>query len=140
MTARASLSIRDAADILGIAEQASINEIRSRYHALVKEWHPDVSDYDSEDTHNTMIRLNDAYDILTGYCLQRSKFHSVPKTSCRTQEPILWIPGWNGMVTIRYGGPVDPLRAAQRSSRNPFSWNTADHLRFHSGFLLQQRS
>ena len=70
MTARSSLSIREAADILGIAQQASINEIRSRYHALVKEWHPDVSDYDSEDTHNTMIRSNDAYDILIGYCMQ----------------------------------------------------------------------
>jgi hypothetical protein len=121
MTARASLSIRDAADILGIAEQASINEIRSRYHALVKEWHPDVSDYDSEDTHNTMIRLNHAYDILTG-TVCRSKFHSVPKTSCRPERPILWIPGWNGMVTIRYGGPIGPLRVAQHSSRNPFSW------------------
>jgi hypothetical protein len=63
-------ALREAADILGIAEKASINEIRSRYHALVKEWHPDVSDYDSEDTHNTMIRLNDAYDILIGYCMQ----------------------------------------------------------------------
>ena len=70
MTARPSLSTREAADILGIAEQASINEIRSRYHALVKEWHPDVSDYDSEDTHNTMVRLNDAYDILIDYCMQ----------------------------------------------------------------------
>jgi hypothetical protein len=70
MNARFSLSVREAADILGIAEQASINEIRSRYHALVKEWHPDVSDYDSEDTHNTMIRLNEAYDILISYCMQ----------------------------------------------------------------------
>jgi len=64
------MSIREAADILGIADRASIQEIRSRYHALVKEWHPDVSDYDSEDAHNTMIRLNDAYDILIGYCMQ----------------------------------------------------------------------
>jgi len=70
MTARFSLSTREAADILGIAEQACINEIRSGYHALVKEWHPDVSYYDSEDTHNKMIRLNDAYDILIGYCMQ----------------------------------------------------------------------
>ena len=63
-------ALREAADILGIAEQASINELRSRYHALVKEWHPDVSYYDSEDTHNTMIRLNDAFDLLIGYCMQ----------------------------------------------------------------------
>jgi len=63
-------ALREAADILGIAEQASINEIRSRYHALVKDWHPDVSQHGSEDTHNTMIRLNDAYNILIGYCMQ----------------------------------------------------------------------
>jgi hypothetical protein len=63
-------TLREAADILGIADRASIHDIRSRYHALVKEWHPDVSQHGSEDTHNTMIRLNDAYNILIGYCMQ----------------------------------------------------------------------
>jgi len=107
MTARASLSIRDAADILGIAEQASINEIRSRYHALVKEWHPDVSDYDSEDTHNTMIRLNDAYDILTGYCLQ-------VEISFRPKD-LMQNPGTDPMDTWmeRYGD--DPIWGPRRS-------------------------
>jgi hypothetical protein len=56
MTARTSLSIREAADILGIANQATTNEIRSRYHTLVKEWHPDVSQRDPEESHTTMIR------------------------------------------------------------------------------------
>ena len=63
-------ALREAADILGIADRASINEIRSRYHALVKEWHPDVSQHGPEDTHKTMIRLNDAYDVLMSYCTQ----------------------------------------------------------------------
>lgn len=69
MTARSSLSIREAADILGIANRATINEIRSRYHTLVKEWHPDVSQHDPEDIHTTMIRINDAYDVLIEYCM-----------------------------------------------------------------------
>jgi hypothetical protein len=69
MTARSSLSIREAADILGIAEQANINEIRSRYHALVKEWHPDVSHNNPEYSHDTMVRINDAYDSLIGNCM-----------------------------------------------------------------------
>ena len=69
MTARSSLSIREAADILGIANQATINEIRSQYHTLVKEWHPDVSQRDSEDTHTAMIRINDAYAVLIEYCM-----------------------------------------------------------------------
>lgn len=70
MKARTVLSIREAADILGIGERASIREIRARYHALVKEWHPDVSDYGSKDTHDTMVRINDAYTILMEYCVQ----------------------------------------------------------------------
>lgn len=69
MTARSFLSIQEAADILGIKNQATINEIRSRYHTLVKEWHPDVSQHDPEDTHTTMIRINDAYDVLIEYCM-----------------------------------------------------------------------
>jgi hypothetical protein len=69
MTSRSTLSIRDAADILGITNQATMNEIRSRYHALVKEWHPDVSQRDPENTHTTMVRINDAYDVLIEYCM-----------------------------------------------------------------------
>ncbi len=69
MTARSPLSIKDAVDILGITDRASINEIRSRYHALIKEWHPDVSQRDPEDTHTAMIRINGAYDILIDYCM-----------------------------------------------------------------------
>ncbi|HII97824.1 MAG TPA: J domain-containing protein [Methanoregula sp.] len=70
MTARPSLSVRQAADILGIAETASITEIRSRYRTLAKEWHPDVSGNGTDDTHDTMVRLNEAYEILIRYCLQ----------------------------------------------------------------------
>jgi hypothetical protein len=69
MTSRSTLSIRDAADILGITDRATMNEIRSRYHALVKEWHPDVSKRDRETTHTAMVRINDAYDVLIDYCM-----------------------------------------------------------------------
>jgi len=69
MRRKAFLSIREAADILGIGDRASINEIRSRYRALVKEWHPDISDHEPEDSHAAMIRLNEAYDVLMQYCI-----------------------------------------------------------------------
>jgi len=68
MTARSTLSVRKAADILGISNNASINEIRSRYHEMVKQWHPDVSPHDPEQTHAMMIRINDAYNVLITYC------------------------------------------------------------------------
>ncbi len=69
MTVLSHLSIKDAADILGIENKASINEIRSRYHILVKEWHPDVLQHDLEDPNKIIIQLNDAYDILIDYCM-----------------------------------------------------------------------
>jgi pantothenate kinase len=107
MTARSSLSIREAADILGIADQASINEIRSRYHALVKEWHPDVSDHEPEDTHNKMIRFNDAYDTLIEYCMQY-EFSFRPEDliqNARTDPVNSWME--------RYGD--DPIWGPRRS-------------------------
>ncbi|KUG19584.1 dnaj-class molecular chaperone [hydrocarbon metagenome] len=70
MAASTPLSIREAADILGIADRASINEIRSRYRALVREWHPDISPHAPDDTHDEMVRLNEAYSILIDYCMQ----------------------------------------------------------------------
>lgn len=63
-------AVRAAADVLGISDRASITEIRSRYRALVKEWHPDVSEREPDETHQEMVRLNDAYGILMRYCLQ----------------------------------------------------------------------
>ncbi|WP_255332072.1 J domain-containing protein [Methanocalculus taiwanensis] len=70
MAARKSLSLREAADILGIGDAASISQIRIRYHTLVRQWHPDVSEYESEETHNGMVRLNEAYEVLIEYCMR----------------------------------------------------------------------
>ncbi|GAA5262805.1 J domain-containing protein [Methanocalculus sp. MC3] len=69
MAARKCLSLREAADILGTGDAASISQIRTCYHALAREWHPDVSGYESEETHNGMIRLNEAYEVLIEYCM-----------------------------------------------------------------------
>lgn len=62
-------AIREAAELLGIREKSSLNEIRSRYHEMIKEWHPDVSKNDPGDAHTMTIRLKDAYDILINYAM-----------------------------------------------------------------------
>lgn len=69
MTARPSLSIQQAAVILGILETASISEIRSRYRELAKEWHPDRAGDAPGDSHENMVRLNEAYEVIMQYCL-----------------------------------------------------------------------
>jgi curved DNA-binding protein CbpA len=38
--------LKEAADMLGILEKASPNEIRQKYHEQIKTWHPDVSTMD----------------------------------------------------------------------------------------------
>jgi len=64
--------VREAADVLGIRERASLNEIRSHYRERIKEWHPDVSDNDPAASHAMTIRLNAAYDLLSDYCMNHA--------------------------------------------------------------------
>lgn len=63
-----AMTVREAAEVLGIADCASLDEIRRRYHEALKEWHPDVSRNSSSDSHERTIRLNEAYRILGHYC------------------------------------------------------------------------
>jgi DnaJ-class molecular chaperone len=62
-------ALGEAAEVLGIQEKASLNEIRQKYRELVKKWHPDVSEQDPAVSHEMMIRLKKAYDLLIDYCM-----------------------------------------------------------------------
>ena len=66
MTAKA---LREAADVLGVRERASLNEIRARYHERIREWHPDVSQSDPAASHGVTVRLAAACELLCAYCL-----------------------------------------------------------------------
>lgn len=63
--------LREAAELLGIRNRATLNEIRARYSKRVKEWHPDVSQNDPAESHEMTIRFKEAYDLLTDYCMNR---------------------------------------------------------------------
>ncbi|MFA5294707.1 MAG: J domain-containing protein [Methanoregulaceae archaeon] len=39
--------LREAAEVLGIQDRASLNEIRQNWHEQIKKWHPDVSQQDA---------------------------------------------------------------------------------------------
>ncbi len=69
MTAKSSMSVPEAAMVFGFSGGASLNEVHARYRELAKEWHPDVSQHDPGLSHDTFIRIKDAYDILVDYCL-----------------------------------------------------------------------
>ncbi len=67
MTARSVMTVPEAAEVLGITGPTSLNSIHARFHELIKEWHPDVSQYDPDISHDTFIRIKEAYDILLKY-------------------------------------------------------------------------
>jgi preprotein translocase subunit Sec63 len=72
MAAITAKTLREAAEILGIQERASLNEIRIRYYERIKEWHPDVSQKDPAASHEMTIRLKAAYDLLSDYCMNHT--------------------------------------------------------------------
>jgi preprotein translocase subunit Sec63 len=69
MAAITAERVREAAEVLGIQDRASLNEIRIRYYERIKEWHPDVSRRDPAVSHEMTIRLKKAYDLLVDYCM-----------------------------------------------------------------------
>jgi DnaJ domain len=62
-------TIREAADLLGIPDRASLKGISLRYHDLLREWHPDRSQHDPGLSHEKTILLKESYEILVGYCM-----------------------------------------------------------------------
>jgi DnaJ-class molecular chaperone len=67
MTTLTAASVMEAAAILGIGEQASLNEIRHHYHERIRQWHPDVSQKDPASSHEMTIRLMEAFNLLFDY-------------------------------------------------------------------------
>jgi hypothetical protein len=67
MIPRSTMTIPEAAEMLGITGRESLNGLHARFHELVKEWHPDVSQHDPDLSHTTFIRIKEAYDILVNY-------------------------------------------------------------------------
>jgi hypothetical protein len=56
MTARSAMTFPEAALVIGITERTSLDDIHTRFHALVKEWHSDVSRHDPDLSHVMFIR------------------------------------------------------------------------------------
>lgn len=72
MAAVTAEDIKAAAEVLGIRDSASLNDIKRRYHERMREWHPDVSQNDPVKSHEMTLRLIEAYDLLANYCKNKA--------------------------------------------------------------------
>ena len=61
------LEIEEARRILGLAEAATLKEIKRAYRRLARRYHPDQSSEDNQDQ-DAMKKLNWAYKVLEDYC------------------------------------------------------------------------
>jgi ADP-ribosylglycohydrolase len=61
-----------AKETLGLPEQASWEEIKTRYKELIRQWHPDkcTSDQDVAQYNEMTAELNAAYAIIRAYCTE----------------------------------------------------------------------
>ncbi len=60
--------ITKAREILDLSESATMDEIKSHYKALLKKWHPDVSQEKKEIYEEMIRKITDAYDCIMMYC------------------------------------------------------------------------
>ena len=60
--------IREAADLLGLGEKASLSEIKRAYRRLSKKYHPDMAEEPAGEDSVEMHHLTEAYQLLLKYC------------------------------------------------------------------------
>jgi tetratricopeptide (TPR) repeat protein len=79
----ASVSIKQAYEILELKPGASLDEIRSAYRGLVKKWHPDcfIDETQKKEAEEIIKKINTAYRIL-----KSQESVSVPSDSPETVE------------------------------------------------------
>ena len=91
-------SQRDYYEVLGIAADASPEEIKRAYHRLAFQCHPDRN-WESEEAHEEMERINEAYAVLSdpikrreydlprGYGRMAPKFKKGSKVKIKADSP-----------------------------------------------------
>jgi preprotein translocase subunit Sec63 len=60
--------ILEARRVLGIPEQASLAEIKTKYRKLIKKWHPDINQENKDQCDKMAKKIIDSYAIILGYC------------------------------------------------------------------------
>ena len=60
--------ILEARRVLGIPEQASLTEIKTKYRKLIKKWHPDINQENKDQCDKMAKKIIDSYAIILGYC------------------------------------------------------------------------
>ena len=80
---------REPHEVLGVARDASEDEVRAAYREMVKEHHPDVSD--AEDAEERFVKIRDAYEVMR----ERAEENGTEKKEVDRDEPRSDVSGGN---------------------------------------------
>ena len=61
-------AIGKARELLGLADRATLAEIKRAYYKLSKQYHPDTAGEDYAEGEEMMYKLTESYDLLMRYC------------------------------------------------------------------------
>jgi hypothetical protein len=82
--------IKEAADVLGLGEKATLAEIKGAYRRLSKKHHPDVQgNRNKKAEQNEMHKLSEAYQILLQYCSEY-RFSFLPEDTAQLEGEDWW--------------------------------------------------
>lgn len=95
---------REPHEVLGVARDASNDEVRDAYREMVKKHHPDVSDAD--DAEERFVRIREAYETMKGEGEDTATESEDTEDEARKDE-----------ARRRWGGQHDERRQRQRQRR-----------------------
>jgi hypothetical protein len=90
MTGKEWAKIKEAADLLGLEDKASLAEIKKAYRRLSKKHHPDLLNKSKQKVEKIeMHKLSEAYQLLLHYCSEYS-FPLVPGDDEQFEDNDWW--------------------------------------------------
>jgi len=82
--------VKQARELLGLVEKASLGEIKKVYYDLAQECHPDAQP-DSE-AEERFTQIAQAYKLLKSYCLGQAAAQGITSTKAATEYPCSFAP------------------------------------------------
>lgn len=90
MTGKDWAKIKEAADLLGLEDKASLAEIKKAYRRLSKKHHPDVLNNSKQKAEKIeMHKLSEAYNLLLYYCSEY-RFPLIPRDNEQLEGDDWW--------------------------------------------------
>lgn len=79
-----------AKSLLGLRETSTVQEIKLKYKALMKKWHPDKHPDNEEKATKMSTQINEAYEIIMDYCNSYEYSFDEQSIKKKTYTPQEW--------------------------------------------------